>query len=284
MIETELRPTRGRVCDARRRHASDTLLRVNARGRPWILIALMGCSSFGASSVTPEADAGDAGRVAADFCKKGGGFICADFDDPGASPFETQTVGDGVIDVGPFAFVSPPNGAHLTLATPPDQSCHDVAFRSGKREVSAQNGFVAEYKMKMAAPPAKSHAAVGAAVRLEDDSGGGYCEFYLRVTPNGAELLAETSSSSAEDQAIPLSRKPVAGRFSAIVIDVHGEPGGREVSVAIDGEPALLDAPLAPECQNGTRLTNVDLGLHCITSDVGSDLDIVFDDLRVNVR
>lgn len=236
----------------------------------------------------PDAPSAEVGAVAdanADapapppFCKTDGGTFCEDFDDPGsgALPYTDVREGGTVTEVED-PHVSPPRALRTTFVRPDDGTCRYAVRGTPALQLAATGGFSVEYKIRPLAVPGRLLAGADITYEAAD---GKQCSFYFEARPTGAFLVVEPLEDPTPAQFIPLTRRLLAGEWSTVSWDVHGASGERRATVTVNGENAVLDATLEPPCQGGIRIVDIHIGLDCVTVDLGGDVDVAFDDLRV---
>jgi hypothetical protein len=261
-----------------------------------MIASFVACSSFDEAETTPapaveagvdgpvlDAPPNDSDAPPPPFCKTDAGTFCADFDDPGATPFVGNTTihDGGAIELVDASAVSPPNALRMSLLRPPpDAGCTYVVLQSAELGVQITTGLGAQFEMKLDAPPAAGQLGLGLSIRLEEPTSEVGCSIYLSVDEDNAFLVFEGTSYVTT----PLMRRPLPGEWSRVELDFHAGASGRAVSVAIGGASAGPEIPLPSVCQNKPLLRRVQLGLYCVQNAVGIDVGVSFDDIRVIAR
>jgi hypothetical protein len=227
-----------------------------------------------------SAEGGPSDAGALPFCKTNAGTLCEDFDDPGSAALPRVEVGDG----GAFVTVtdrpaSPPNAARVTFVVVADQTCR-YAGRFADLDAASGDGFRVEYKIRLN-EPVGGRIFVGPEVTMvtSDDRNQMY---YLELTAMGAILRVETDLLPTQE--IPLSRRPIPGQWSEIVVDLHGGSGARKVSVTIDGAAAATDVALAAEHQSAYKIRKLFAGALCVTGFAQGKVSFDLDDIRLTAR
>jgi hypothetical protein len=264
------------------------------------IAVIAACSSFedgnnASSTVEAGTDAGDGGSsstndatTATPFCKVDGGTFCADFDDPGAAGFGgfTRIDDGGAVFEDDAAPASPPNAMRFKLARQvpsdlPDGGCAYALVRTADLDIPT-SGLGAEFKLKVHTPPVTGRLSLGPSIQFTDATLSRRCDVFLGIAAGGAaHLLFDTDGTTGS---AALSRKPIAGQWSHVELDVHGGVASRAVTVRVDGEIAATDVLLPTDCQASTIFRGIGLGLFCVDDGVGGDVDVSYDDIRVITR
>jgi hypothetical protein len=218
------------------------------------------------------------------FCAIDAGSFCEAFDDANRVTFDVSQIDDGgAIDVVQDPRVSPPNALRMRLARPAPSGGMTCSYVTRARRglgLDAPNGFLAEYKVRFGAPVA-GRVILGIALRMTS-SAGKTCDYFMEVSTASAAL--DEFESSGAIAVHPLKMKPPNGVWTAITVDLHGTGSNRKLSVTIDGKEALSDSPSNAACQGVNVVSDIDLGLICVENEVGGDVDVAFDDIRVTAR
>lgn len=268
------------------------------RGRAFVVASLFcACGSFEeAGPPTAASDAGtdaDAGASAVDgspadaptipFCAVDGGTLCEDFDDPRSGTFPTESRTDGgTLEIISSQHVSSPNALRVTVPTTSLPNCPHAYRNITGITKHAPVGFTAEYKFRLAA--LGGPADLGSSVILVDTTGQETCSYFVEVAPGGMSLAVLLVTNGAE-QSFPLGRKALAEDWTSIVVDVHGVPGSRKVSVTASGVPtSVTDTPVPAFCQHGTILVGATVGVTCLVQGATAPVDVAIDDVRVIAR
>jgi hypothetical protein len=231
--------------------------------------------------LTTDAPAGDSTMPAPPFCKTYGGTFCEDFDDPGSAGFPSTSLWDGgTVGVVTDPFFSPPKSLRTTFVKPPDGACRYANVYNTSLASPIVGGYRVEYRIFAKTIPGR--ILHGPALGTRDTNTTDACSVYMETTASGASLIVEPQGIPDPSQYIQLSRKIVPGQWSHVVVDITGSAGGRKASVVIDGVAAVSGVQLIAQCQSLDRLTDIAVGLICVTADVGGDIDVAFDDVRVN--
>jgi hypothetical protein len=168
----------------------------------------------------------------------------------------------------------------VTLPEPTAPGCHQAVRDFTGVRTPAANGFNLEYKFRLATALGRA-VDLGTAVAMESESGDEKCSYYLEVAPAGMRFAVQREGGTEEN--FMVGRSALVDEWTPIVVDVHGAPGGRKLTVAVGGVVAIDDAAIPSYCQNGTFVTAAAVGVSCGFTGAG-DLDVAFDDVRVIAR